>query len=127
MEDLGRVVDALVAVRPQTLSVAQLQASVAGVLPLVDRLGGWVDVALGELAVRAGGQVPAADGSGRAVPVQAWLRDATLCGGSAAGAQVGWPGCSGSYRRSPSLLAHQPDRPATTTRAARMSRQVPER
>ena len=88
MADLGRVVDALVAVRPDTLSVAELQASVAGVLPLVDRLGGWVDVAVGELACRAGGQVPAADGSGRAVPVQAWLRDTTLCGGSAAGTQV---------------------------------------
>ena len=88
MADLGRVVDALVAVRPDTLSVAELQASVAGVLPLVDRLGGWVDVAVGKLACRAGGQVPAADGSGRAVPVQAWLRDTTLCGGSAAGTQV---------------------------------------
>ena len=88
MVELGRVVDALVALRPETLSVAELQASVAGVLPLVDRLGGWADVALGELAVRAGGQVPAADGCGRAVPVQAWLRDTTLCGGSAAGTQV---------------------------------------
>ncbi len=57
-------------------------------LPLVDRLGGWVDVALGELAVRVGGQVPAADDSGRLVPVRAWLRDTTLCGGSAAGTQV---------------------------------------
>ena len=101
LEELGRVVDALVAVRPATLSVAELQASVAGVLPLVDRLGGWVDVALGELAARAGGQVPAADGSGRAVPVQAWLRDTTLCGGSAAGRRCSSPSCCGSYRRSP--------------------------
>ncbi len=37
VEELGRVVDALVALRPETLSVAELQASVAGVLPLVDR------------------------------------------------------------------------------------------
>jgi hypothetical protein len=88
VEDLGRVVDALVALRPETLSVAELQASVAGVLPLIDRLGGWVDVAVGELAARAGGQVPAAHGSGRAMPVQAWLRDTTLCGGSAAGTRV---------------------------------------
>ncbi len=88
VENLGRAVDALVAVRHETLSVAELQASVARGLPLVDRLGGWVDVALGELACRAGGQVPAADGSGRAVPVQAWLRDAMLCGGSAAGTKV---------------------------------------
>ena len=32
--------------------------------------------------------MPAASGDGRAVPVSAWLRDATLCGGTGAGAQV---------------------------------------
>nr|MDQ3610817.1 hypothetical protein [Actinomycetota bacterium] len=85
---LGRTVDALVALRPDTLTVAELQASVAGVLPLIDRLGGWVDVAVGELTARTGDQVPAADDSGRVVPVRAWLRDTTLCGGSAAGTQV---------------------------------------
>ncbi len=87
-EDLRPAVDALSTVRPQTLSVAELQTAIATVAALADRLGGWVDTAVGELSARGGGQVPAACGDGRSVPVAAWLRDATLCGGTAAGAQV---------------------------------------
>lgn len=76
------------AVPVDTLTVAELQAGVSAVAPLADRLGGWVSRAVGELAARAGGAVPAADGSGRAVPVTAWLRDSTGCGSSVAGQQV---------------------------------------
>ncbi len=85
---LASAVAAACAVPVDTLTVAQLQDGVAMVSPLADRLGGWVSRAVGELAARAGGAVPAADGSGAAVPVSAWLRDATGCGGSAAGQQV---------------------------------------
>ena len=102
IEELRRVVDALVAVRPETLSVAELQASVAGVLPLVDRLGGWVDVAVGELAVRAGGQVPAADGSGRCrCRCRPGCGTRRCAGARPPGRRSAWPGCSGSYPRSP--------------------------
>jgi len=85
---LATSVAAACAVPVDTLSVDELQQGVAAVAPLADRLGGWVSRAVGELAARAGGAVPAADGSGRAVPVTAWLRDSTGCGGSAAGQQV---------------------------------------
>lgn len=84
MFEFGQAAEALTAVRPAGLSVQQLQDAVAYLAPLVDRLNGWVDRAVGELAAR--GPVPAADG--REVPVQAWLRDATTCGGSAAGSRV---------------------------------------
>ncbi len=45
-------------------------------------------MAVGELTARGAGQVPPVSGDGRAVPVTAWLRDATGCGGRPAGRQV---------------------------------------
>lgn len=88
VEGLAAPVGALTALRPDSLSVEQLQAAIPMVTALVDRLGGWTDAALGELASRGGDQVPAADGDGRQVPAPAWLRDATGCGGEHAGKQV---------------------------------------
>ena len=88
LPDLLRAVEVLSAVRPETLSVGELQTATVAVVPLVDRLGGWVDRAVGELTARAGGQVPAAPADSRPVPVHAWLRDATSCGSVTAGARV---------------------------------------
>ena len=85
---LEAAVGDLTVVDPSCLSIAELQAVVPAVAALVDRLGGWADLALAELTFRGAGQAPSVDGSGRSVPVAAWLRDATGCGGSPAGSRV---------------------------------------
>lgn len=88
LTDLADAVSSLTAVRPEALSVPQLQAASVTVLPLIDRLGGWTNLVIGELAARGSGTVPAASDDGAIVPVHAWLRDATNCGAVAAGSQV---------------------------------------
>ena len=98
-EDLCRGVDALTSLSPQAVPVADLQQTTVSVLALIDRLGGWVDLAVAELSGRRAGQVPAASGDGREVPVPAWLRDATTCGSAAAGTRV----------RSAELLSQLPE------------------
>ncbi len=68
---LASSVEALLAIPPAALSVPELQRAIREVSALGDRLGGWLDSALGELAARAAGQVPAACGDGRQVPLRA--------------------------------------------------------
>ncbi len=60
MVGLAGSVEALLAVPPAALSVPELQGAIREVSALGDRLGGWLDSALGELGARTGDAVPPA-------------------------------------------------------------------
>ena len=83
---LAPQVDAVAAVPVGGLSVGQLQELIAGAFMARNRLDGVLSRAVGELAVRGGGQVPDADGG--AVPLPAWLRTVGQLSANAAGRQV---------------------------------------
>jgi hypothetical protein len=84
---LEDAVTALAAVPPSTLPVAGLQELIARTSSLAARLEGVGTLALGELQVRAGGQVPDGD-SGGTCPTPGWLRQVTGVSGNAAGRRV---------------------------------------
>ncbi|MBK5305803.1 MAG: DUF222 domain-containing protein [Frankiaceae bacterium] len=78
--------DALAAVRVESLPIGDLQAFVARGAQAMNRLAGLTSRAVGEIQVRGGGLVP--DTGGASAPTPAWLRSVTKETGAAAGRRV---------------------------------------
>jgi hypothetical protein len=83
---LAEQVDRLAAVQVEALPIGALQALVQETAGAMNRLGGVVSRAVGEIAVRGAGQVPAGDGG--VCPTPAWLRTAAGVSGHRAGRQI---------------------------------------
>jgi hypothetical protein len=83
---LAEQVDLLAAVQVEALPISELQAFVADAAGAMNRLGGVVSRAVGEIQVRGAGQVPASDGG--VCPTPAWLRSVTQGTGHSAGRQI---------------------------------------
>jgi len=83
---LAAHVDALAAVDVDRLSVPALQELIAQGALLAGRIQGVVSGAVGELAVRGAGKVPAKEGG--LCPLPAWLRETTKVSGVRAGQQA---------------------------------------
>jgi hypothetical protein len=79
-------VDALSRIDVSGLPISGLQDFIAETTSAIDRLTGLRSRALGELAVRGGGQVP--DRDGQACPTPAWLRQVAQVTGNEAGRQI---------------------------------------
>ncbi|CAA9324084.1 MAG: hypothetical protein AVDCRST_MAG07-1425 [uncultured Frankineae bacterium] len=94
---LPSLVDALVAVPFDGVSVDALQESIAAVTPQVSRLQGWLQTAAGQLEQRTGGTMPA-DDTGRGRSTAGWLADV----------QHSTPGSAGSQLRTARLLQRLP-------------------
>ena len=93
---LTPLVDALLAQPLEQWDVAELQAAISTVTPLVARLQGWLSVAAGQLEQRTGGSVP--DPDGRLRSAAGWLADV----------QHGTAGSAGSQLRTARLLRELP-------------------
>jgi hypothetical protein len=83
---LAPLVDALLAEPLDELDVAQLQAAITTVTPLVARLHGWLTTAAGQLDQLTGGTVP--DPDGRARTTAGWLADVQHSTPSTTGGQL---------------------------------------
>lgn len=116
---LEPLVDALVAVHPDELSVEALQLQIALLHPQVDRLRGWLDTAAGALQAQSGGELPTPDG-GRRTTV-GWLGEVARTSSSAAGSALR---TSTALRRLPHVVDAMLDGVLTPEQAAVLSRLV---
>jgi hypothetical protein len=88
LDRLEQEVTALATVIPSGLPIAELQLLVERGAAVRNRVAGIVSRAVGEIAVRGGGQVPDPAVAGAVCPTPGWLRVATGVTGTAAGRQV---------------------------------------